>query len=1031
MLSAKRIRESLSVFASVLAVVAIVAALGVGLLGFLASAATDGVRADLGLRHGAELSLRLSQLQSADPAAQDRGVRAVVASEFTASGRPIALEIDRTLASRSTLDFTTLGTPTAEDGRVVVASAPALASRTTLVDGAWPADDDEVSIQADAAIQLGLVVGDRIRIGGADLTISASWRVDDSLDPVWAGESVMITGVQGTVFGPLVVAEEAWPLIGETPLARWTLVPEIDTITSADLEAIAAVWPTLGDALDDAEVGEADFAQENGLIGTADELSARVHALDAVKPIALLMIAAIALVTLLELGRLLTEIREFELELLWARGATAGELARTTAVETGAVAVLGAGLGVGVAVGILTALSGPDAVLAAGAALWVVPLITVLVAISALGAQTYGTMRRGARRDAPERSGRVRRVAGAGVVVLLSLAAAVSVGQLRLYGSPVTPVAGGGTAVDPVTVVAPALALIALVLIGLLAFPRIAPLAERMADRRLGVDRILAARSVARRLTLVATPIVLVALACGQFVVAGGYAATWEGSFTRTQELRAGTSTKVTTSFIGLSDAELDQIATTDGVHAVAPVYIGELKTAGDYASVSGITPRAFADLAMTADGTLDPSALATTIDVGLSQLGLPIGAGDLGVSIDSRGFLESPSLSVWIGDDFGQVRRISLTLDAATESTVRYSAPVPAPVGADNTWHLTALDVTATGADASPSRTTPDPHIDVVAMDFDGTPVELGGTWEAYGFGDLPGSLGDAASEHGTSLTAGTTLARLFPVAENGADPIASAIPIVISSTLAERIGAEVGTEVWLPLLARTEPVATVVAAVIAGVPGASDAAAVLVDLSALETLQLRTFDEPASFSTLWIGATDPRQVGNALRPVLPGHIEIEVMERDPDRAMLGSAVTSLWIAAIGSALLALAALAAVAGAQLRGRRGEVVVLRAIGMGSRQQGRIRRREFSLVSGYGIAIGLIAGAATVLATTAPLARSAVPDSYPEIPTVTMLDPLPLGLALLGLLLLVAGTIVVYANTVVTQARTLGGQEDVR
>jgi hypothetical protein len=1033
LLSAKRVREALSLFASLLAVVAIVSAAGVSLLGLLDAAAANGVRADLAMRPGAELALRLSQLEGADPVEQDRAVRAVIESEFRSSGRSIPLEIDRTLAGEDTLEYTLLGDSPEQDGRVMVASVPALGERASIVDGAWPAAEGEASIQADAAALLGLAVGDRIRLGDAEFVITGSWRVDEGLDPVWAGESVMIAGADDAIVGPIVVDGSAWPLIGESPDVRWTVVPDAASISAHELDAIDAAWSTLIDAMDQAGIGATPFAQDGGFSLTANELSARVHALDAVKPIALLIIAAIALVTLLELGRLLTEIREFELELLWSRGATAGELARTTAVESTIVSLLGAGLGAGTAAGILSVLGGVEAVTAAGSALWAFPLATVLVAVIALAAQTYRATRRGARRDNPERSGRVQRVAGLGVVVLVTLAAAVSVWQLQLYGTPVTPVAGGGTAVDPVTVVAPALALVSLVLIGLLAFPRIAPLAERAAERRFGADHILAARSVARRLTLVATPIVLVALACGQFVIAGGYAATWESSFTRAQELRAGTSTRVTTPFVGLPDALLDQITAVDGVTAVAPVYTGELKAAGEYASVIGVAPRALADLAATADGMVDPAALADTIDVGLSLPALPGGEGDLSVTIASSGFLEQPRLSVWIGDEFGQLRHIQLEPAAASAetSTVRYSAPLPTLVGSGNAWHLTAVDVAAIGADAVVSHSESRPRAEVVAIERDGEPVELGGTWSAFGFGEVDKSLEATKLGHGTTLTVGITLARLLTTSEVNGDPLVNPVPVAISSTLAERIGVKTGTVLLLPLVARTMPVAAVIADVVDGIPGAPNAAAVLVDSGVLDSLRLRTFVEPTSSTLHWIGTADPRSVGDDLRHALPSEVAVDVLELDPDRDMLGSGAIALWMAAGGSALLALAALGAVAGAQLRGRRGEVIVLRAIGMGSRQQGWIRRREFALVAGYGSVIGVIAGVVAVLVTIAPLARSAVPDSYPEMGTTPMFAPVPLALTLGGLLVLVAGTIVVYAAQVAAQARTPGGQEVVR
>ncbi len=105
--------------------------------------------------------------------------------------------------------------------------------------------------------------------------------------------------------------------------------------------------------------------------------------------------------------------------------------------------------------------------------------------------------------------------------------------------------------------------------------------------------------------------------------------------------------------------------------------------------------------------------------------------------------------------------------------------------------------------------------------------------------------------------------------------------------------------------------------------------------------------------------------------------------------------------------------------------------MLRAIGMGSGQQGRIRRREYTLVIAYGAAIGLAAGLLAAIATIAPLARSAVPEPYPEVRTALMFEPISLAASLAVLLLLVIGSAFVYGVQVTTQARTLAAQEVVR
>ena len=148
---------------------------------------------------------------------------------------------------------------------------------------------------------------------------------------------------------------------------------------------------------------------------------------------------------------------------------------------------------------------------------------------SAAGLAAFSAYRSAGRqtvRDPADASGRARRLTAPGLVVLVVAAAALTVWQLRLYGSPVTPSSDGGSAVDPIAVVAPALALIAVVLLVVLVFPLLAGLGDRISLRQ-RVTAQLAARTVARRVSLAAAPLVVVALATGSTVVAAVYSATW------------------------------------------------------------------------------------------------------------------------------------------------------------------------------------------------------------------------------------------------------------------------------------------------------------------------------------------------------------------------------------------------------------------------------------------------------------------------------------------------------------------------
>jgi hypothetical protein len=1037
LLSALRVREHRSLFASLLAIVVIVSALGTGLIGFLASAADDGVRAQLAERNGVELGYRLSLPRAGDVAEQDRRVVEVVASSFRGPGGEIPVDVYRTLVGAGTVEVERVGRQDepAEFTRAAVAGFADLADHATLEDGSWPSAADEVSMQADAAELLGVSPGDAILVGETELVLAGTWRMTDPLDARWLGDPYIVGGRNDTVVGPIVVADETWPQLTVRPWAEWTIVPDRLAIRAHDLDVVDAAWSELGDALDVAGLDDDGVSQEGGFSLTAQQLASRVHALDAVAPVALLLVAAIAIVTLMELARLLSGVREVENELLWSRGATAGAIARSTAVETAVVAVIGGVIGAAAASGLLLAVDGPEAAAATGAALWLVPLATAAITVGAFAAHAFAGVKRTARRDNAARSGRARRIAGGGLVALIGLAAAVSFWQLQLYGTPVTPQAGGGTQVDPVTVPAPALLLVALVLAGLLLFPIVAPITERIAGRRLGANRVLAARSITRRLAIGSTPLLVVALAGGSLVFAAGYSASWDASFTASQELRAGSATRVVVGHGAAAGPTLDVVAATPGVSGVAPLDSGEVKVAGGYASVIGVAPAALEQLAADAGGAIDPAAMAGPIAVELHQPPIPGTPGPFILSVTSTGLQTDPHLSLWIANDAGVMRQVSLELDTpsspATASgpgaPASYLGTLPPLVGASGDWRLAAIDATTSPAEVADGALAVR-ELEIVGLEHDGADVDLGGRFAGISVGDDEiERLPTTATGHGITLPSSGGLARLLPD-DGGDEALGLPVPVIVSSNFSERNGLVAGTTFPLAPEASGPRLTAVVTDVVLAVPAASSADSILLDIDVLNAIRLRTSASPELPRTYWIGADEPREVAEALRSALPRGTAVKSLELDSDRPMLGSAAIALWVAAAGCVVLALAAIGAVVGAQLRSRRGEVVVLRALGFASREQGAIRRRELAFVTAYGAIVGLVAGVVVVLLTVAPLARAAVPNPFKALRTYPFFEPLGLPLAAAVLAGLIVVAIAVYGRRVADQARTLSGHE---
>ncbi|GMA93168.1 hypothetical protein GCM10025869_36970 [Homoserinibacter gongjuensis] len=323
--SLTRMRQHAGVFGSLLVVAAIVSGLALGVLALIDRAAAAGVRGELATHTGEDAALRLSLLLTTEETAADAAVRGLLADAFQRDGAPIPVSVQHEVR-------TTLGVPVerldttgleGEDATasIVAATIPDLASAATLVAGAWGDGADEATLQADAAAALGLAVGDRLELAGRELTLVGIWRVTDGLAARWVGDALTIRGTDDArlpSFGLLIVDDAVWPSLAEERRDVWTIVPGTD-LEAADLAPVVVAWEGIEAGVKGLGVGRS-FEKSGHFALTARELDRNVRALDAIGPASLLLVAMIALVTFIELGRLLTEVRTRELGLLWARG---------------------------------------------------------------------------------------------------------------------------------------------------------------------------------------------------------------------------------------------------------------------------------------------------------------------------------------------------------------------------------------------------------------------------------------------------------------------------------------------------------------------------------------------------------------------------------------------------------------------------------------------------------------------------------------------------------------------------------------
>lgn len=1021
LLSLTRLRVRIGVFAALLGVVALISGIGVAVIGSVAASASEGVRIGLDERTGSNVSYRVGLRLAEDPAAQDAAVREAVERTFEATGG--SLTVDRVVDVRMDV------TPLRDDGegstvRAHVASIAGIADRARIVDGRWP-EAGEVAVLAAAAELLDLAPGDRLLLDELEYDVVGTWEALDHLDPRWFGDTLVTEGVDHQQYGLVLIDEGDWSSFPDlSPRARWTLIPETASVTPDRLADYIAAWSALPFDWRGTVPESATMERQGGFSRTASALLRQVDGLRAIEPVALLLLAAAGILTLAELARLLAASRSEETALLWARGASPSDVSGTTAIEATIAAVPGAALGAGAAAGAL-ALVDPEGVPAAGAALWLVPLATAIAAIAIVAVVAHRSASRAELR--PTRAGRVVRVAGPGSTVLVVAAAGVSIWQLRLYGSPVAPAANGGSAVDPIAVVAPALGVLAVVLIGLFVAGLLARRLEQLGGRARATT-MLAARGVARRLPLVAAPIVAVALAVGSVGTAAAFAGTWGLTFDRTAELSAGADVHVRSGPSGIPIRVIDEIASRPQVAQLAAVHVETLSVGSENGVIVAATPHVVEQFATTASGVFDRAVAAEAMRVDLPGPAVPADATELRLGVSATGFAIPPDVLLRVSDADGVMRAIPFDapVDVGADPTapsdasapaarlLEYTAEIDAGVGP---WQVLAIEVSIESAAVVGTDVA---RFQLTGLDADGEALDLEWYWvpETPELAFMPPTPTDG---QGFFVEADTRLVRMVP-SFDGAFSDAIVAPAVITRQLADDVSAELGDRLSFPLEDTPSRITAEVTAIVPVIPSADDPVAMLLDLGIIQHYQLRVSLEPPLPEHLWIATDDAETVIADARPLLPANVRLTSADDPGGRTVLGAAATGLWLAAWGCLVLGAVAVAAAVRVGGDARRADVAVLRALGLSAREQSGIRSAELGLVLGFGAVVGALAAVLVAVLTVPALVRAAVPEAFGDAAGALTIDVVGLGAAAAVLAGALAVIVAVAAGSVAALAR---------
>ena len=781
---------------------------------------------------------------------------------------------------------------------------------------------------------------------------------------------------------------------GGQDYVRWTFTPHPTGFTAAAIPGLITGLDSLQRVFGaDPAIATSGVTTDGSLTTTLGDIQRRLGAEQGASLVPLALVAVIGVVALGQVSRLQAAARAPELGLIRSRGASFRRLGLTAGLETVAVALPATALG---ALFALVTLVQRFPSIAVDATLWLIPAGITVAAAAIVAGSTVSTARTASLRD-PAFAGRGRTAIGAISLVLVLVVAGLSFWQFRLAGAPV----------DPFSSAAPALALLALVILGLALFGPSARLAETVTARSRGVQPSLPIRQVARRVGLHAVSVTVIALAIGSMVIAAGYSETLEKVSDLPSLVRTGTDVRVVAGASGLPQL--------DGVDTV-PAFVTAARIGSDSAELVGLPAAELAGVMTTVEGAIDTATIAEQIAVPPAGIAID---GDVTVSI-TAGQPQPDPYGGAFGDVTSEPVRVTITtIDDTGVSTTTGIDPFEPPAAGETVTReitppeggaLLAADVTVGGLAASELTVT----VGATGVDGDWSLAVLSNDF----FGTLP-SVG---STPGTVVFAPWSSAIPVRLVAPGIDPFAP-VPAVVGAALAERLTLVDGDVVTLRSDALGDDFDIVVAGVAPTIPGTTNTFGIVADLGAIETrllgAQRLVTAGGSTVNQYWIASEDAAATAALVTPRL-GDSTMTVAA--VTRAATTPTQLALGLGAIGALVLAGATLLAGNGMVSRARGGELRVLRALGMRRGAIGAARRLEVVVVVAFAVVLGAASGVLVSLLTVADLARSA---------TIGLPSTLDVPLAFDAMLLLAGATlttVVLGAVAVVAGVQSLAREE---
>jgi hypothetical protein len=476
----------------------------------------------------------------------------------------------------------------ASQGNQPIAEAAALGDLTgqaSLVSGRWPAAPGRgqpipAALPVTAAALLHVTDGDvlrmldRISSHYVTFVVTGLYRPRQVTSPYWGLDDIALSGsstVSGfTTYGPLAVQAAAFAGPLAVDQGSWLAQPRTASVPASQLGTVAGNVTQLKQALQDAELLPSvtlGTSLPSVLDGTANNLDV-ARSLLAICGVLLFLLAAAAL---LAVARLLAGQREGESAMLTARGATRGQLVRLTVTEAVPLALAAAAAGGVLGVLLARLLAGAElagAGLARGA--WLAAATVAVGAIVIMVVPVLSTVTPGAARARQGRQAAVSGITRAGGDLALVLLAVVAGWQLRHY-SAVSAGSNGNFGVDPVIVVAPALALAGGTVLALRLLPAGGKAGDRLAARGRRLTTALASWQISRQPIRQGGAALLIVLAVATATLALAQRQSWTRSDHDQAAFSAGADARAQTSQ-PLSVAQADALARLPGVRHAMPV---------------------------------------------------------------------------------------------------------------------------------------------------------------------------------------------------------------------------------------------------------------------------------------------------------------------------------------------------------------------------------------------------------------------------------------------------------------------------